>query len=85
MMRIFSVLILLLLATSAVLQAQDSWNRTTWEEKPVYFSLESENQNENAVGIFYNEKTEYLYNPEGQLEMIHTLHRRIRLNTDDAI
>ena len=27
MMRIFSVLILLLLATSAVLQAQDSWNR----------------------------------------------------------
>lgn len=85
MMRIYSALIPLLLTTSAVLQAQDSWSHTTWEEKPVYFSLESEDQNENAVGIFYNEKTEYLYNPEGQLEMIHTLHRRIRLNTDDAI
>lgn len=85
MMRIHSALILLLLATPAVLRAQDSDSRTPWVEKPDYFSMESEHQTENAVGIFYNEKTEYLYNDEGELEMIHTLHRRIRLNTDDAI
>ena len=85
MMRILSIVTLLLVTMAGVTSAQ-GWNDTMqWEDKPAYLAIDAGHETENAVGIFYNEKIEYLYNSDGGLEMIHTFHRRVRLNTDDAI
>jgi len=85
MKRILYTVSLLLVSCAGAIFAQGTGNGFRWEEKPDYVSLAPGNETENAVGIFYNESTEYLYNPEGELEMIHTFHRRIRLCTDDAV
>lgn len=85
MKRILSTVTLLLVTLGGVIIAQDHVNSPRWEEKPDYLSIEAGHDTENAIGIFYNEKTEYMYNPDGELEMIHTLHRRIRLCTDNAV
>ncbi len=85
MKRIFSAITLTMLTMAGVITAQDRDKKIMWEEKPDYISIETGHESENAIGIFYDEKTEYMYNPDGDLEMIHTLHRRIRLATDDAV
>ena len=85
MMRIFLIVTLLLVTMAGMTSAQ-GWNNTIqWEEKPAYPAIDTGHETENAIGIFYNEKMEYVYNPDGDLEMIHTFHRRIRLKTDDAV
>lgn len=85
MKRILSAITLTMLTMAGVITAQDRDKKIMWEEKPDYISIETGHESENAIGIFYDEKTEYMYNPGGDLEMIHTLHRRIRLATDDAV
>jgi hypothetical protein len=85
MNRSFPYVTLLFLVLAGTAAAQVEGTKSNWEEKPEYPSLKSGYENENAIGIFCNEKTEYLYNPEGDLEMIHALHRRIRLCTDEAV
>lgn len=85
MKRILSAITLTMLTMAGVITAQDRDKKIMWEEKPDYISIETGHESENAIGIFYDEKTEYMYNPDGDLEMIHTLHRRIRLATDDAV
>ncbi len=56
-----------------------------WTAKPVFSELLEGNENENVVGIFLNEKYEYMYGDDGELQMIHTLHKKFRLNNDEAI
>lgn len=85
MKRILTTVTLLLFTVAGVTNAQDLEKTVLWEEKPAYLSIDAGHETENAIGISYDEKIEYLYNPEGTLEMIHTLHRRIRLHTDDAV
>ncbi len=85
MKRILSAITLIMLTMAGVITAQDRDKKIMWEEKPDYISIVAGHESENAIGIFYDEKTEYMYNPDGDLEMVHTLHRRIRLATDDAV
>ena len=85
MKRILSAITLTMLTMAGVITAQDRDKKIMWEEKPDYISIVAGHESENAIGIFYDEKTEYMYNPDGDLEMVHTLHRRIRLATDDAV
>jgi len=81
----FLLLTLLMIIWPGVVSAQITDNNTRWEESPDYLSLDSEYDTENAVAICMSEKIEYFYNPEGELQMIHTMYRRIRLCTDDAV
>jgi len=74
---------ILLIAGVARGQVADSIIR--WEDRPVYMPLKSGHETENAIGISFFERTEYFHNPESELQMIHTLHRRIRLLTDEAV
>ena len=61
MMRILSIVTLLLVTMAGVTSAQ-GWNDTMqWEDKPAYLAIDAGHETENAVGIFYNEKIEYLY------------------------
>jgi len=57
MMRIFSIVTLLLVTMAGMTSAQ-GWNNTIqWEEKPAYPAIDTGHETENAIGIFYNEKT----------------------------
>lgn len=57
----------------------------TWEEKPASSSIKSEFENENVVGIYTEEKFNFYYDENGDLMLKHLLHRRLRLNNDEAI
>lgn len=85
MKRTFLLTSGLILLVAGVARGQASDSISLWEEKPVYMSLKSGYETENAIGIFYDERTEYFHNQASELQLIHTLHRRIRLLTDDAV
>ena len=56
-----------------------------WEENPSFSSVFPENAKEYAVGIFIAHNYEYVYSEEGDLQCINTIHKKIRLNTDEAV
>lgn len=64
---------------------QTSQNETVWDEKPGFSSVNGDNEKENVVGIFMDERYEYYYTDEGDLVSTHSMHRRFRLNTDEAV
>jgi hypothetical protein len=76
-------LLLLFCWSITCLQAQN--DNVAWAAKPMFSTILDENKNENVIGIFLSEKVDCHYNSEGSLEMIHTLHKKFRLNNDEAI
>ena len=56
-----------------------------WVEKPEVSIVNVENEKENVIGISMDERYEFFYTEAGDLQMIHTMHRRLRLNTDEAV
>ncbi|MGQ1787279.1 MULTISPECIES: DUF3857 domain-containing protein [unclassified Saccharicrinis] len=77
--------ILLILLTFAFgLSAQNATNEV-WSAKPYYSEVEEQNEGENIIGILLKEKYEYFYSEEEGLLMNHTIHKKFRLNNDDAI
>jgi hypothetical protein len=85
MKRKFLLISALILLIAGMARGQVADSTVFWEEKPVYLSLKSGYETENVIGISYDERTEYFHNQESELQMIHALHRRIRLLTDDAV
>ncbi|MCW3785059.1 DUF3857 domain-containing protein [Plebeiibacterium sediminum] len=77
-----NVIILISLLLSANIYSQTNYS---WSAKPVFSTIATENKDENVIGIFFHEKYEYEYADDGELQMIHTLHKKFRLNNDDAI
>lgn len=67
----------------ACLHAQD--DITVWSAKPTFSNVLEENAKENVVGIFMNEKYEYSYGAKGDLQVMHTMHKKYRLNSDESI
>lgn len=63
----------------------DGGEKEVWVKQPVFSEIFTENEDENAVGIFLDEKFEYFYNEDGDLQAIHTLHKKIRINNDESI
>ncbi|TKG89885.1 DUF3857 domain-containing protein [Puteibacter caeruleilacunae] len=78
-------IIIIFCLISIIGYANDKTTNTIWESNPKFSTIFKENEKENAVGIFNNEKYEYVYSDEGQLQCIHTIHKKFRLNTDDAV
>ncbi len=81
-MKILISIIIINLALT--LSAQENTNQV-WSEKPVFSKIQEENKDESVVGILLKEKYEYFYTEEGYLQMYHTIHKKFRLNNDDAI
>ncbi len=81
MKNIITLIILFFTLTTSYSQSQT----ISWEKSPKFSSILEENKNENVIGIFLKEKYEYMYSEEGGLQMIHTIHKKYRLNNDEAI
>jgi len=56
-----------------------------WAEKPDASLINAEFEKDNVVGIFMDERYEFYYNDEGDLLSANTIHRRFRLNNDEAV
>ncbi|MCW3805226.1 DUF3857 domain-containing protein [Plebeiibacterium marinum] len=80
-MRLIYVVLLLLCNVFLIAQNTSS----EWETKPVFSAILDENRDENVIGIFMHENYEYFYSEDGVLQMIHTMHKKYRLNSDEAI
>lgn len=68
-----------------MINAQEKNKKQVWAKKPAFSNILTDNENENVVGIFLDEKYEYFYTEEGYLQCIHTVHKKFRLNTDESI
>ncbi len=77
-----NIIILIIFLFSSNIHSQTNYS---WSSKPTFSSITAENKDENVIGIFFNEKYEYEYAEDGNLQMTHTLHKKFRLNNDDAI
>ena len=77
--------LLLLFWLQITLHAQDATDRSVWTEKPAFSDLKPGHEKENVVGIFMDEKYEFFYSADGNLQVMHSFHRKFRLNHDDAI
>ncbi len=77
-----NIIILITILFSVNIHSQTN---NSWSEKPTFSAITAENEDENVIGIFFNEKYEYEYAEDGKLQMTHTLHKKFRLNNDDAI
>jgi len=56
-----------------------------WSAKPEFTPIKEEYKNEKVVGILLKEKYDYSYSDEGNLIMIHTIHKKYLLNNDESI
>jgi hypothetical protein len=65
--------------------AQNQDNAFTWEKEPGFSEIPEKYQGENVVGINDDETLNLYYNEEGNLEAVHVLHRKFRLNNDQSI
>jgi len=75
----------ILLMTTALVYSQEDQSSLLWAESPAYITVDNGQGAENSIGINIDVKVEYVYSSTGELQMIHTLHRRIRLLSDEAI
>ncbi|WP_462317464.1 DUF3857 domain-containing protein [Marinilabilia sp.] len=82
-MRHLLSIILSCLMLSGYAQNQD--NAFTWEKEPGFSEIPEKYQGENVVGINDDETLNLYYNEEGNLEAVHVLHRKFRLNNDQSI
>ncbi|MGQ1889588.1 DUF3857 domain-containing protein [Thermophagus sp. OGC60D27] len=57
----------------------------SWEKNPVYSEIPDKYAKEKIIGINYDESISFYYNDYDVLEATHVLHRKIRLNNDQAI
>jgi hypothetical protein len=57
----------------------------SWEAKPVRHTLTAEEELENTVRLKDVRILEYAYNSAGALEMLHVIHKIIRVNNDAAV
>ncbi|MFW5724842.1 MAG: DUF3857 domain-containing protein [Bacteroidota bacterium] len=83
-MRILPTCLIILLL-SITLVAQETNDRFAWVEDPGFSSINEDYEDENVIGVFINEKYDYLYDEDGNLYNLHYLHRRLRLNSDEAV
>lgn len=74
---------LILLGT--VVSGQDVMETSSWKESPGLSNVEDDFKDENVVCIFDNEKREFRYNEDGDLELLFTMHRRFRISNDESI
>lgn len=74
-----------LLMNLAFVRSQDNNDLALWVEQPGFPGLAPGNEGENVVAIFIDEGFVYSYDDAGDLKVIHTIHRRYRLFTDDAV
>ncbi len=77
------ILSIILLSLVVGIQAQEKTE--IWSAKPNFSEIKESNKGENVVGIQLDEKYEYFYSDEGDLLMNHTIHKKFRLNNDEAI
>lgn len=82
-MRHLLSIILSFLMLSGFAQNQD--NAFTWEKEPGFSEIPEKYAGENVVGINDDETLNLYYNEEGNLEAVHVLHRKFRLNNDQSI
>lgn len=79
------LIIILFCLISILGNAQTKSTKPVWEKNPKFSALFLENSEESAVGIFINENYEYFYSDEGELHCNQTIHKKFRLNTDEAV
>ncbi len=77
------LLLLIFVICTWVMNAQKSG--IVWSAKPVFSNVNAENKDENVIGIWHKERYEYKYNDKGELVVFHTLHKKFKLNNDEAI
>jgi hypothetical protein len=70
---------------SLSLWAQEPAISTSWSDNPEYTAVAPENEKENVVGLLFDEKYKYYYDSDGNLLTTHAMHRKFRINSDDAI
>ncbi len=78
-------IIILLAFAYSILPIYSQTETNLWTKKPEFSSVLDNNKEENVIGIFINEKYDYMYSEDGDLQMIHTIHKKYRLNNDEAI
>ncbi len=71
------------LLLSAFVMANE--NKQVWDARPEFSAVLPEYTDEKVVGIFMKEDYEYIYSEEGDFQCIQTIHKKFRLNTDNAI
>ncbi len=79
-MRNIIILLFIFCITSIYAESTDNWSK-----KPKFETIPDKFKNENVIGIFNKEKYDYMYSDNGELQMIHTIHKKFRLNNDEAI
>lgn len=77
--------IVMVLGLFSLMNATASESPVYWAENPGASVIFDENKSENVVGIFLHEKYDYHYDSDGDLVYLHTMHRRFRLNNDEAV
>lgn len=65
--------------------AQKNLTGISWHETPETIELDDQYQNESVVALFMADRFEYHYTPSGSLHYNHIMHRRFRLNSNDAV
>lgn len=85
MKKILIILFALSIHSFSNIRSQTTDMNSVWAEKPGISTISAENMKENVVGVFMDERYEYFYDPEGNLLSNHVIHRRFRLNNDEAI
>lgn len=79
------LILFFLILLSPLVTGQQLTESSFWKESPGFPVIENDFKDENVVGIFDKEKKEFYYNPEGELELLFTLHRRFRISNDESI
>ena len=82
MKHILTIILSCLLITG---YAQNEKKAFVWEKEPGFSEIPEKYAGENVVGISNDESIDLFYNDEGDLEAIHVLHRKFRLNNDQSI
>ncbi|MDI3521153.1 MAG: hypothetical protein PWR04_1141 [Anaerophaga sp.] len=83
MRHLLTIILSFLLVTGfASSKKQDAF---VWEKEPGFSDIPAKYADENVVGINNDESINLYYNDDGDLEAIHVLHRKFRLNNDQSI
>jgi hypothetical protein len=82
MRHLLTIILSCLLVTGYAKGKQDAF---VWEKEPVFSEIPEKYAGENVVGINNDESINLYYNDEGDLEAVHVLHRKFRLNNDQSI
>lgn len=77
--------IVLYICLLCTLQLQSQSKENKWWTKAEFSELNKAYENEKVIGIFFNQKYEYSYSDEGNFIMLHSLHKKFRLNSDESI